>query len=58
MPVSLALDRLRPNTRYHFRAVATNETGTRAASTLVPDAREPTGISIALNPSRVVWGQI
>ena len=58
VPVALELDRLRPNTRYHFRAVATNDTGTtRSLDRSFRTPREPTGISIALNPSRVVWGQ-
>ena len=43
--------RLRPNTRYHYRAVATNETGsTRSLDRSFRTTREPTGISIALNP--------
>ena len=59
VPVALELDRLRPNTRYHFRAVATNDTGsTRSLDRSFRTSREPTGISIALNPSRVVWGRI
>ena len=58
VPVALELDRLRPNTRYHFRAVATNDTGSaRSLDRSFRTPREPTGISIALNPSRVVWGQ-
>ena len=47
---------LRPHTRYHFRAVATNSAGTtRSLDRSFVTAREPTGISIALTPSRVVW---
>ena len=57
VPVSLNLESLRPNTRYHFRAVATNETGvTRSLDRSFRTPREPRGISLALNPSRVVWG--
>ena len=57
VPVSINLDGLRPNTRYHFRAVASNETGTaRSLDRSFRTTREPTGISIALTPSRVVWG--
>ena len=55
-PFSMAIDRLRPNTRYHFRAVATNAAGTtRSLDRSFVTTREPTGISIALTPSRVVW---
>ena len=58
VPVSIPLEGLRPNTRYHFRAVATNATGsTRSLNRSFRTTREPTGISLALNPSRVVWGQ-
>ena len=58
VPVSIALDGLRPNTRYHFRAVATNETGSaRSLDRTFRTPREPTGISIALTPSRVIWGR-
>jgi hypothetical protein len=58
VPVSLNLDGLKPNTRYHFRAVATNATGsTRSLDRTFRTRREPTGVSIALAPSRVVWGR-
>ena len=51
VPVSIPLDGLRPNTRYHFRAVATNETGsTRSLDRSFRTTREPTGISITLDP--------
>ena len=57
-PFSMAIDRLRPNTRYHFRAVATNAAGTtRSLDRSFVTTREPTGISVALAPSRVTWGQ-
>lgn len=57
VPVSINVDGLRPNTRYHFRAVASNETGTtRSLDRSFRTTREPTGISVALTPSRVVWG--
>ena len=57
VPVSIGLEGLQPNTRYHFRAVATNETGsTRSLDRSFRTLREPTGVSLALNPSRVVWG--
>ena len=57
MPVSIPLGGLRPYTRYHFRAVATNAAGTtRSLDRSFVTSREPTGISIALAPSRVIWG--
>ena len=57
VPVSIPLEGLRPNARYHIRAVATNGTGsTRSLDRSFRTLREPTGISIALNPTRVVWG--
>ena len=50
--------RLRPNTRYHFRAVATNAAGTtRSLDRSFVTTREPTGVTIALTPSRVDVGQ-
>ena len=57
VPLSVMLAGLRPRTRYHFRAVATNDAGTtRSLDRSFVTAREPTGISIALTPSRVIWG--
>jgi hypothetical protein len=57
-PFSMAIDRLRPNTRYHFRAVATNAAGTtRSLDRSFVTTREPTGVSLAIAPSRVTWGQ-
>ena len=57
VPLSLTLDGLRPNRRYHFRAVATNATGTtRSRDRTFTTPREPTGIAISLTPSRAVWG--
>lgn len=56
VPISIPLGSLRPYTRYHFRAVATNSAGTtRSLDRSFVTQREPTGISIALTPSRVVW---
>jgi hypothetical protein len=56
VPISLALSTLKPYTRYHFRAVATNSAGTtRSLDRSFVTPREPTGITIALTPSRVVW---
>ena len=57
VPLSVPLTGLRPNARYHFRAVATNSAGsTRSLNRSFVTPREPTGVSIAVNPSRVVWG--
>jgi hypothetical protein len=56
VPISITLGGLRPNTRYHFRAVATNPTGSaRSLDRSFRTPREPTGISLTLTPSRVVW---
>jgi hypothetical protein len=56
VPISIPLGSLRPYTRYHYRAVATNSAGTtRSLDRSFVTQREPTGISIALAPSRVVW---
>ena len=56
-PLSVPLTGLRPNARYHFRAVATNSAGsTRSLDRSFVTPREPTGVSIAVTPSRVVWG--
>jgi hypothetical protein len=57
-PFSTAIDGLRPHTRYHFRAVATNAAGTtRSLDRSFVTAREPSGISLALAPNKVTWGQ-
>ena len=57
VPLSIQLTGLRPHARYHFRAVATNAAGTtRSLGRSFVTLREPTGVSIALTPSRVVWG--
>jgi hypothetical protein len=54
--LSVPIDSLRPYTRYHLRAVATNSAGTtRSLDRSFVTPREATGISIALTPSRVVW---
>ena len=56
VPISVPISRLRPYTRYHYRAVATNSVGTtRSLDRSFVTQREPTGISIALTPSRVLW---
>ena len=57
VPISIPLGGLRPYTRYHYRAVATNSAGTtRSLDRSFVTAREPTGISLAITPSRVLWG--
>jgi hypothetical protein len=57
VPISVTVDGLRPYTRYHYRAVATNAAGTaRSVDRSFVTQREPTGISIALAPARVIWG--
>ncbi len=57
VPVSINIAGLRPNTRYHLRAVATNSAGTtRSLDRSFVTRRELTGISLALTPSRVLWG--
>jgi hypothetical protein len=56
VPISITIGSLRPYTRYHYRAVATNSAGTaRSLDRSFVTPREPTGISIALTPSRVIW---
>jgi hypothetical protein len=56
VPLSIPISRLKPYTRYHYRAVATNSAGTtRSLDRSFATTREPTGISIALTPSRVIW---
>jgi hypothetical protein len=56
IPLSIVTGSLRPYTRYHYRAVATNSAGTtRSLNRSFVTPREPTGISIAVTPSRVVW---
>jgi hypothetical protein len=56
VPISIAIGSLRPFTRYHYRTVATNSTGTtRSLDRSFVTQREATGISIALTPSRVIW---
>jgi hypothetical protein len=57
VPISITLGGLKPNTRYHFRAVATNPTGAaRSLDRSFRTPREPTGVSLSLTPSRVIWG--
>jgi hypothetical protein len=55
--VSELLTALEPRRRYHWRVVATNPAGTtRGRDRTFTTARLPTGITLALAPSRVTWG--
>jgi hypothetical protein len=57
VPVTIPLAGLKPNTRYHFRTVATNDTGsTRSLDRSFVTRREPSSISLSIAPSKVVWG--
>jgi hypothetical protein len=56
--LSAVVGGLRPNTRYHYRVVATNVAGTaRGGDRSFTTPRQPTGASIALRPRTVVWGR-
>lgn len=56
--VSIAIGHLQPNTRYHYRVVATNAAGTaRGRNRSFTTARAPTGASIVVDPAKVVWGR-
>jgi hypothetical protein len=56
--VSAAIGGLRPNTRYHYRLVATNAAGTtRGRDRSLATARALTGVTIALDPARVTWSR-
>jgi hypothetical protein len=49
---------LEPNTRYHVRMVAINAAGrTAGADRTFLTLRDPTGVRIAVAPSRVSWGR-
>ena len=55
--VSVALDDLRPYTRYHWRTVATNAAGTtRGADRSFRTGRLPTAVSLGLSRSTVPYG--
>ena len=57
MPVSATLSGLAPNTRYHFRAVATNSLGTRrGGDRYFTTAQAPTGVTIVPSTTRVAFG--
>jgi hypothetical protein len=56
--VSAAIGSLQANTRYHYRLVATNAAGTtRGRDRSFVTARNPTGVTIALDPARVTWSR-
>jgi hypothetical protein len=55
--VSATLTGLQPNTRYHFRAVATNSLGTkRGGDRYFTTAKAPTGVTIVPSTTRVRFG--
>lgn len=55
--VAEPLTGLRPYTRYHVRLVAANAAGTTAgADKTFYTLRAPTGVTIAVDPPRPVWG--
>ncbi len=57
MTVTAPIGGLRPNTRYHFRAVATNAAGvTRGGDRAFTTARAPTGVTVSLSTTRPLWG--
>jgi hypothetical protein len=48
---------LKPNTRYHFRAVATNAAGvTRGGDRSFTTQRTPTGVALTPSTTRPTWG--
>jgi hypothetical protein len=56
--VTAGIGSLRANTRYHYRLLATNAAGTtRGRDRSFLTARRPTGVTIALDPSRVTWSR-
>ncbi len=57
VPVNATLTGLAPNTRYHFRAVATNSLGTRrGGDRYLTTAQAPTGVTITPSITRVAFG--
>jgi hypothetical protein len=55
--VSAAVANLEPNTRYHFRAVATNAAGvTRGGDRAFTTARTPTSVALTPSTTRPIWG--
>jgi hypothetical protein len=56
--VTAGIGSLTANTRYHYRLVATNAAGTtRGRDRSFVTSRRPTGVTIALAPSRVTWSR-
>jgi hypothetical protein len=48
---------LKPNTRYHFRVVATNSAGVaRSSDRTFTTAKAPTGVAVTPSTTRPVWG--
>jgi hypothetical protein len=57
VPVSATLTGLAPNTRYHFRAIATNSLGVRrGGDRYFTTAKAPTGVTITPSITRVPFG--
>jgi hypothetical protein len=55
--VNIPIGGLTPNTRYHFRAVATNARGTtRGGDRYFTTGRAPTGVTIVPSIGQVRWG--
>jgi hypothetical protein len=55
--VSAAVGGLKPNTRYHFRAVATNAAGiTRGGDRAFTTSRTPTSVALTASTTRPIWG--
>jgi hypothetical protein len=55
--VSATLTGLQPNTRYHFRVIATNSLGTRrGGDRYLTTAKAPTGVTITPSTTRVAFG--
>jgi hypothetical protein len=55
--VRIAIAGLQPNTRYHFRAIATNAKGSaRGGDRTFTTGKAPTAVTITPSTSRVVWG--
>jgi hypothetical protein len=55
--VSAAVGGLQPNTRYHFRAVATNAAGvTRGGDRSFTTAKTPTSVTLTPSTTRPIWG--
>jgi hypothetical protein len=55
--VSAAISGLKANTRYHFRAVATNAAGiTRGGDRSFTTSRTPTSVALTPSTTRPIWG--